>query len=443
MTLVELRERINAVATEMSALAKQESRSADEDTKLDALLAEFNDLGPKIEREERIAAATQAADKMQESRGRQVPGGGTAKQGAEEASKIDRRGIGQRFAESDQLKDFLARGGKRSQPLEARSFYPAHQRMQHTDGMGPEELRAIIQTGALPADYISPTMVPGFFRGEDLEGSLRSVLINGTTNSDAILFFRETAFTNNAAGVPQATHTSAASETPVNASVKPESAITFEQATAPVVTIAHWIPITRQTLQDASQMQTYVEQRLLDGLRLAESDQLLNGNGTNDLTGLLNTSNIQDLDQTYFSGSAVNDAGSNNENFNRVLRGKLMIRSVGRARANFVVMNPEDLEDFLTATTATEKNYYGAGPYGGTTLQTMWGLRIIEDENLTAGAVLVGDGRMAAVWDRMQAQILIDTIDDQFIRNMLTILAEERLALTVFRPQAFALVDLA
>jgi hypothetical protein len=43
----------------------------------------------------------------------------------------------------------------------------------------------------------------------------------------------------------------------------------------------------------------------------------------------------------------------------------------------------------------------------------------------------------------MQAQILVDTIDDQFIRNMLTILAEERLALTVFRPAAFAVVDLA
>jgi hypothetical protein len=50
---------------------------------------------------------------------------------------------------------------------------------------------------------------------------------------------------------------------------------------------------------------------------------------------------------------------------------------------------------------------------------------------------------MAAVWDRMQAQILVDTIDDQFVRNMLTLLAEERLALTVFRPAAFAEVALA
>jgi len=97
----------------------------------------------------------------------------------------------------------------------------------------------------------------------------------------------------------------------------------------------------------------------------------------------------------------------------------------------------------LTYTTASDHNYYGAGPFSASGITSLWGLRVVEDENLATGAVLVGDGRMAAVWDRMQAQIFIDTIDDQFIRNMLTILAEERLALTVFRPQAFALVDLA
>ncbi len=349
------------------------------------------------------------------------------------------KSMGQQFAESDVVKSH--RGDGRSLPFEVGSFYAKHQ-AQYRDSMGPVDVKTLVQTAAFPADYITPTMVPGFYRGDDLQGTLRDVLINGTTTSDAILFFRETAFTNNAAGVAQATHTSAADETPVNASVKPESALTFEQVTAPVVTIAHWIPITRQTLQDAAQMQTYVEQRLLDGLRLEESDQLLNGTGGNNLTGLLQTANVQNLDQTYFSGAAVNDASTDNENFNRVLRARRMIRTVGRARANFVVVNPADLENFLTATDA-DKQYFGGGPFSGSGITNLWGLRVVEDENLTAGAVLVGDGRMAAVWDRMQAQIFIDTIDDQFVRNMLTILAEERLALTVFRPQAFALVDLA
>lgn len=446
MTLKEMRERINVIAGELSALAKKEQRSQEEDSQLDTLLAEFNDLGPKIEREAGIQDAATRAAKLGESQGRQVPG----PQGQEpltDEARIDMRSLGRQFVESQSMKDYLARGGKRSAPAfeDGVSFYPEHRQramVQHQDGMTPQELRAVITTGNLPADYIRPQILSGFYRGDDLQGSLRDVLINGTTNSDAIVFFRELTYTNNAAGVPQATHTSGADETPVNASVKPESALTFEQVTAPVVTIAHWIPITRQTLQDAAQMQAYVEQRLLDGLRLVESDQLLNGNGGNDLTGLLNTANVQDLDQTYFTGAAVADAGENNENFNRILRARTLIRTVGRARANFVVLNPADLEVFLSYTDGNLQ-YFGAGPFSGTGITQLWGLRVVEDENLTAGSAVVGDGRMAAVWDRMQSQIFIDTIDDQFIRNMLTILAEERLALTVFRPQAFAIVDLA
>jgi hypothetical protein len=262
--LVELRERMAGALKELGELQNKETRTADDESRIDTLLAEVNDLGPKILREQKIADATGTRAQYEQPAGRKVPGNGQAAEGAKAAEERDTRSWGQRFAESEQVKDYSGRG--KSQPFEVGTFYPKHQ-AQHRDGMGPQEVRALIQTGAFPADYISPTMVPGFFRGDDLQGSLRDVLINGQTDSDAILFFRELAYTNNAAGVPQATNTSAASETPVNASVKPESALTFEQATAPVVTIAHWIPITRQTLQDASQMQTYVEQRLLDGLR--------------------------------------------------------------------------------------------------------------------------------------------------------------------------------
>ena len=170
---------------------------------------------------------------------------------------------------------------------------------------------------------------------------------------------------------------------------------------------------------------------------------VLNGDGTGaNILGLTNQTGVQVLDAAAFTADPVADTGSANENFNRILRARVNIRSTGRARANFVVVNPADSETFLTATN-TSGDYYGAGPFSGNGTANLWGMRVVEDENQDAGVALVGDGRMAAVWDRMQAQILIDTINDQFVRNMLTILAEERLALTVFRPQAFALVTLA
>jgi hypothetical protein len=62
---------------------------------------------------------------------------------------------------------------------------------------------------------------------------------------------------------------------------------------------------------------------------------------------------------------------------------------------------------------------------------------------MAAGTALVGDGLMAAVVDRHDARIYTtDSHSDFFIRNILVTLAEERLALPVFRPAAFVEVEL-
>jgi HK97 family phage major capsid protein len=431
--LIELRERMTAALKELGELHGKEDRSADDETRIDALLAETNELGPKIVREQSIEDATRQASQYTAPAGRQIPGGGQAAAGAAEAQTRDRRSLGQRFAESDQVKNW---SGGRSQPFDVGSFYHREPTAAHRDGMAPDEVRTLIGSAALPADYIQATMVPGWFRGTDLQGTLRDVLINGQTDSDAITFFRELVFTNAAAGVAQATATDGAT------GLKPESALTFEQVTAPVQTIAHWIPITRQALDDASQLRTYVEQRLLDGLRLEESAQLLNGAAAPDLVGILATPNVQALNAAYFLANPVTDAGTNNESFNRILRARRMVRTTGRAQATFAVVNPADMELFLSATDGNTQ-YLGTGPFQASpAVASLWGLRVVEDENIAANTVLVGDGRMAAIWDRMSAQVFIDTINDQFVRNMFTLLAEERLALTVFRPTAFAIVTL-
>ena len=47
-----------------------------------------------------------------------------------------------------------------------------------------------------------------------------------------------------------------------------------------VITIAHWIPASRQVLDDAPMLQSYINVRMTYGLKLEEEDELLNGDGS-------------------------------------------------------------------------------------------------------------------------------------------------------------------
>jgi HK97 family phage major capsid protein len=69
----------------------------------------------------------------------------------------------------------------------------------------------------------------------------------------------------------------------------------------------------------------------------------------------------------------------------------------------------------------------------------LWGRPVVESDAMPEDQFLVGAFRLAAtLFDREQATIAISTEDrDNFIKNMVTILCEERLALAVARPAAF------
>jgi HK97 family phage major capsid protein len=69
----------------------------------------------------------------------------------------------------------------------------------------------------------------------------------------------------------------------------------------------------------------------------------------------------------------------------------------------------------------------------------IWGKRVVATNSIAAGTFLVGAMSMGAqIWDRMDAAVQISYEDgDNFKKNMATLLAEERLALTVYRPAAF------
>lgn len=312
-----------------------------------------------------------------------------------------RKSLGTRFVEDEQVKKFLSREkGEKTTSMAFKSITEA------TTGTG--------DAGVL----IEPTRVPGVITQPDRPMFIRQLLSNAETSSNAIEYVREQGFTNAAAPVAEGTE-------------KPESDIQFELLTAPVRTLAHWIMASTQVLDDVPMLRGYIDQRLRYGLMLEEEEQILSGDGTGqNLLGLI--PQATDFD--------VARAEPGDTRIDIVRRAMTQVR-IAEYRPDAIVMHPDDWES-VELTKTTEGAYVWASP---TSLgsQTLWGLPVVTSTALETGEFLVGNFRMSAtVWDRMAARIDVALEDrDNFIKNMVTIRGEERLALTVFRPEAMIYGD--
>lgn len=262
---------------------------------------------------------------------------------------------------------------------------------------------------------------------------LRDLVSVRTTGSDTVEYVEQTSHTNNAAAVAEATTSESPTSNTTDGSVvlpegggyKPEGAWEFARRTATVKTIAEWVPATKRSLADAGQLEGLINDELRKDIEEEEDDQILNGDGTGEnLTGILNWSGIQT--QSFST-----------DLFESVRKGITKARTVGRVNPNGVVLAPEDVEKMDLAKASGTGNYFGAGPFAMGP-RTLWGLPVVESETITAGTALLGDFSKAVLWDREQTTVtMTDSHADFFIRNLVAVLAEERVAFAVTRPKAF------
>lgn len=249
--------------------------------------------------------------------------------------------------------------------------------------------------------------------------TIRDLIPVGRTSSNLIEYTKENVFTNNAGGQ----YASPAFENVT----KPESGITFTLESEAVRTLAHWIPVSKQVLDDSPMLQSFIEGRLQYGLKLEEEDQLLNGTGTgSNLSGILNSGNF-----TAYTRAQTGDTNID------TLRRAITQAALSEFMADTIVINTADWEA-IELTKATDGQYVWTNPALGNAPQ-LWGKRVVATNSITAGTFLVGAFAMGAqIWDRQQASVMVSLENsDNFVKNMVTILAEERLCLTVYRPAAF------
>ncbi len=245
-----------------------------------------------------------------------------------------------------------------------------------------------------------------------------------TTVSDTVEYVTEDTFTNAAAFTAEATVTTGAT------GKKPESAVAYSVSTSAVQTLAHWLPVTNRMLADSPAIRGIINGRLLLGLDLILEDQVVGGDGSGaNLTGILQTSGIN-----------IQGLGTDNT-LDCLFKARTKVRVNGKGRPSAFVLHPNDWQSIRlvreNAATGSLGGYLMGAP-STTGPTTVWGIPVIESEALTENTGLTGDFQMGcSLFDREQSAIRVGTIDDQFIRNMQTILAELRAAFVVFRPNMF------
>jgi HK97 family phage major capsid protein len=354
-------------------------------TKIDKALSEAGDIHERIKQiEAKLSKSSLGTDEQPES-------------------------VGQMVVKSDTYKEFKSVGKKRTEKIEVGSFHKT----------------AIVNATGQNQPLVPPQRVAGIFQPLSQRLSVRDILTVLPATSNLIEFVKESSSTNNAA--PQGHGSSPFTAENV---AKPESALAFALAYEPVQTIGHWIPVSRQVQDDAPSLQAYIDNRMLYFLKLAEERQLLNGTGAaGDLNGLITQATAYD--------TGLNAVGDTNID---KLRHAMLQIELANAFVSAFVFNPTDWHDIeLIKTTGTSSSgeYIFANPHN-MGVPNIWGRPVVSSQSITAGNFLAGDFPLAAnLYDRMQSTVEVSREhSDFFVKNMVAILCEERLALVVYRSEA-------
>lgn len=302
------------------------------------------------------------------------------------------KSLGESFATSDEFKAF-AEGRTSKARLEIKNTITG-------------------QSGSPAANsdtIVAPQRQLGIVSGAFRTLRIRDILPSGTTSSNLVEYTRELAFTNSAAETAEG-------------ATKPEAALTFELVSAPVKTIAHWLKLSKQVMDDAPALASYVDTRLRYGVDLRIDQQLLNGNGTGqNIGGLAKAGNHTAF--TPVSGDNAIDS----------INKAIYAVAAADYNATAIILNPANW-GAIERTKSTTGEYEFAPNMAMT--PTLWGLPVIVSNTMTSGKFMVGAFDMAAqVWNRQGTTVEMSEADDtNFQKNLVTVRAEARLALAIYRP---------
>ncbi|GHC61578.1 phage major capsid protein [Limoniibacter endophyticus] len=384
-SLASIKEQVGNLATDFTTkLSANGEVSAELTTKVDKALSELGDTTTRIGELEKRAARER-----------------------EHANDNEPRDIGDIVVDSDKFKATDVSGGWRG------SIRVGMERADITSANTTVGAGRSAGTSLVPGARVAGIVAP-----PNRQFTIRDLIAPGRTSASSVEFVKETGFTNSAAPVAEGAQ-------------KPKSDLTFNLFTTPVRTLAHIFKASRQILDDAPALASYINARGTYGLKFIEENQILNGDGTGqNLNGIVPQA-------TAFAPEFAPD----NETAIDRLRLAILQVILAEYPASGFVLNPIDWAR-IELTKDLGGNYI-VGNANSPIGPSLWNLPVVQTQAMGEGEFLTGAFNLAAqIFDRMDVEVLLSSENvDDFEKNMFTVRIEERLALAVYRPEAFVTGD--
>jgi len=309
------------------------------------------------------------------------------------------RSIYEQITSQERYVDALYREGGIS--VDAREFRTL---VKTTAGFAPQVLR---ENFVIPA--ISKPL-----------GLLDFVAIVPTTQNST-KFMKQTTRTNNAGAKAEGTQTS-----------NNESAFVWTEITSPITKITHFVPVTREQLEDEPGFQSILEMDLMLGARQKLDDLITVGSGSGaDLTGV------------YSASGALSQARSTDPYFDCIMKGMTKVRTAnsaggrgGRfANPNLVLLHPTDYQTVVLERTAD--GVYIWGNPGEAPMSRIWGVNVGQSLALTQGTGVVLDTTFMRVRMRDDARIFAtDSHASYFVEGIETLRCDLRAGFEIHSDEA-------
>ena len=192
--------------------------------------------------------------------------------------------------------------------------------------------------------------------------------------------------------------------------------------TVSLAKIACHIKESDEYIDDYPFLASAINGRLLYELGLVEQNKLV--------TDLLGTSGIQ-------TGS-ITAAATYLDVAEEILKAAMDVQEQSGFAADAIALNPADWFKLRTLKLTTNE-YFGGGPFGAQNIPNLWGIPVCVTTAVAANKFIVGAFKTCgSVVSRNGISVeATNTNEDDFVKNLMTIRAEERLALAVRRPAGF------